>query len=125
MNIESIRDFCLSLPAASEYFPFDETTLAFRVVDKIFAMIDLEDTLWFVLKCDPDYAEDLRDRHPEITGAWHMNKKHWNQLNLYGCLSDELIKSLIVHSYMLVAKKIPKKVREEHPDILDFIKNKG
>ena len=125
MNIESIRDFCLSLPAASEYFPFDETTLAFRVVDKIFAMIDLEDTLWFVLKCDPDYAEDLRDRHTEITGAWHMNKKHWNQLNLYGYLSDELIKSLIVHSYMLVAKKIPKKVREEHPDILDFIKNKG
>ena len=60
MNVESVRDYCLSLPAASEYFPFDETTLAFRVVDKIFAMIDLEDTQWFVLKCDPDYALELR-----------------------------------------------------------------
>ena len=113
MNVESIRDYCLSLPAASEYFPFDETTLAFRVVDKIFAMIDLEDTQWFVLKCAPDYALELRDRHPEITGAWHMNKKHWNQLDLEGLLPDELILKLIRHSYDLVVKKLPRKTREQ------------
>ena len=113
MNVESIRDYCLSLPAASEYFPFDETTLAFRVVDKIFAMIDLEDTQWFVLKCDPDYALELRDRHPEITGAWHMNKKHWNQLDLEGLLPDNLIQSLIRHSYDLVVKKLSRKTREQ------------
>ena len=113
MNVESVRDYCLSLPAASEYFPFDETTLAFRVVDKIFAMIDLEDTQWFVLKCDPDYALELRDRHPEITGAWHMNKKHWNQLDLEGLLPDNLIQSLIRHSYDLVVKKLPRKTREQ------------
>lgn len=117
MNIESVRDFCLSLAAASEYFPFDETTLAFRVADKIFAMIDLEDTQWFVLKCDPDYALELRDRHPEIKGAWHMNKKHWNQIDLTGLLPDQLIQSLILHSYKLVASKLPKKVKEAHPDI--------
>ena len=111
MNIESIRDYCLTLPATSEYFPFDETTLAFRVADKIFAMIDLDDTEWFVLKCDPDYAVELRESHPEITGAWHMNKKHWNQINLYGQLSDELIQSLIRHSYDLVVKKLPKKTK--------------
>ena len=121
MNVESIRDYCLSLPAASEYFPFDETTLAFRVVDKIFAMIDLEDTQWFVLKCDPDYALELRDRHPEITGAWHMNKKHWNQLDLEGHLTDELIQKLISHSYKLVASKLPRKVKEAHPEITDVI----
>ena len=113
MNVESIRDYCLSLPAASEYFPFDETTLAFRVVDKIFGMIDLEDTQWFVLKCDPDYALELRDRHPEITGAWHMNKKHWNQLDLEGLLPDNLIQSLIRHSYDLVVKKLSRKTREQ------------
>ena len=113
MNVESIRDYCLSLPAATEYFPFDETTLAFRVVDKIFAMIDLEDTQWFVLKCDPDYALELRDRHPEITGAWHMNKKHWNQIDLEGLLPDELIQKLISHSYDLVVKKLPRKTREQ------------
>ena len=113
MNIESIRDYCLSLPATSEYFPFDETTLAFRVADKIFAMIDIEDTEWFVLKCDPDYAVELRESHPEITGAWHMNKKHWNQINLYGLLSDELILSLIRHSYDLVVQKLPRKTKTE------------
>ena len=113
MNVESIRDYCLSLPAATEYFPFDETTLAFRVVDKIFAMIDLEDTQWFVLKCAPDYALELRDRHPEITGAWHMNKKHWNQIDLEGLLPDELILKLIRHSYDLVVKKLPRKTREQ------------
>ena len=121
MNVESVRDYCLSLPAASEYFPFDETTLAFRVVDKIFAMIDLEDTQWFVLKCDPDYALELRDRHPEITAAWHMNKKHWNQLDLEGHLTDELIQKLILHSYKLVASKLPRKVKEAHPEIADAI----
>ena len=121
MNVESVRDYCLSLPATSEYFPFDETTLAFRVVDKIFAMIDLEDTQWFVLKCDPDYALELRDRHPEITAAWHMNKKHWNQLDLEGHLTDELIQKLILHSYKLVASKLPRKVKEAHPEIADAI----
>lgn len=117
MNVETIRDYCLSLPATSEYFPFDETVLAFRVADKIFAMIDLNDTEWFVLKCAPDYALELRDRHPEITAAFHMNKKHWNQLNINGMLSDELIRSLILHSYRLVAAKLPRKVKEAHPEI--------
>ena len=73
MNVEDIRAYCLSLPLADEYFPFDETTLAFRVQGKIFAMIDLDNTEWFVLKCDPDYAADQRDRYDEIRGAWHMN----------------------------------------------------
>lgn len=113
MDVEALRSYCLALPMASEDFPFDETTLVFRVKGKIFAMIDLEDTTWFVLKCDPDYAVELRESHPEITGAWHMNKKHWNQVNLYGLLSDELIQSLIRHSYDLVVKKLPKKTKQQ------------
>ena len=113
MDIESLRDYCLSLPLATEDFPFDESTLVFRIVGKIFAMVDLENTEWFVLKCNPDYALTLRDAHPEITGAWHMNKKHWNQINLYGTLTDELIQSLIRHSYNEVLKKLSRRVREE------------
>ena len=109
MNVENIREYCLTLPYATEDFPFDESTLAFRIKGNIFAMIDLENTEWFVLKCDPDYALELRDRHPEIKGAWHMNKKHWNQLDLSGSLSDTLIKELIRHSYNEVVKKLPKK----------------
>ena len=113
MNIESVRNYCLSLPHATEDFPFDETTLAFRIGGKIFAMIDLENAEWFVLKCEPDYAIELRDRYSEITGAWHMNKKHWNQLNLFGSLTDALICELICHSYNEVVKKMPRKLKIE------------
>ena len=109
MNIEDARIYCLSKPNATEDFPFDETTLAFRVENKIFAITDLENTKWFCVKCDADYAIELRDRYPQIAPAWHMNKKHWNQINLFGVLPDELIQHLIRHSYSEVVKKLPKK----------------
>lgn len=111
MNIESVREYCLSLPHATEDFPFDETTLAFRIGGRIFAMIDLERTEWFVLKCNPDMAIELREKYAEISPAWHMNKRHWNQINLFGYLSEELICSLIRHSYSLVFDKLPKAIR--------------
>lgn len=111
MNIESVREYCLSLPHATEDFPFDETTLAFRIGGRIFAMIDLERTEWFVLKCNPDMAIELREKYAEISPAWHMNKRHWNQINLFGYLSEELVCSLIRHSYSLVVQKLPKALR--------------
>ncbi|MDO4931711.1 MAG: MmcQ/YjbR family DNA-binding protein [Prevotellaceae bacterium] len=117
MDIETVRDYCLSLPFVTEDFPFDETTLVFRVREKIFAMLSLDNNEWFVLKCNPDYALELRDSYSEITPAWHMNKKHWNQLNLLGLLPDELITSLIRHSYNEVVKKMPKKNREGIPEL--------
>lgn len=123
MDVEALRSYCLALPMASEDFPFDETTLVFRVKGKIFAMIDLEDTTWVVLKCDPDYALDLRDSYAEIQGAWHMNKRHWNQINLFGSLSDSLIESLIRHSYALVVSKLPKRMKEECPALYTVTRN--
>lgn len=125
MNIEDLREYCLSLPLASEYFPFDESVLAFRVMDKIFAMIDLADTEWFVLKCDPELALELREEHPEINGAWHMNKKYWNQVSIFGSLSDSLIRSLIRHSYSEVVKKFTNKAKTGHPEILTITKDSG
>ena len=113
MNIESVREYCLSLPQTTEDFPFDEATLAFRIEGKIFAMVDLKKTEWFVLKCNPERALELRDRYMDISPAWHMNKKYWNQLNLYGALPDKLIRTLICHSYNEVVKKIPKRVIAE------------
>ena len=113
MDIEQVRNFCLTLPHVKEDFPFDETTLAFRVGGKIFAMVDLEDTEWFVLKCEPDYALDLREKYTDIKGAWHMNKKYWNQLNLTGALPDSLVRRLIIHSYNEVVKKLTKRTRME------------
>jgi predicted DNA-binding protein (MmcQ/YjbR family) len=113
MDIESVRAYCLSLPHAKEDFPFDETTLAFRVGGRIFAMQDLERTEWFVLKCEPSYALELREQYVEISGAWHMNKRHWNQLNLFGMLSNRLVEHLICYSYNEVVKKIPKRTKAE------------
>lgn len=117
MNVEEIRNYCLSLPLATEDFPFDETTLVFRVLGKIFAMIDLEDTQWFVLKCDPELALDLRDRHLEIKGAWHMNKKYWNQVDIFGALPSVQIMRMIDHSYAEVVKKMTAKAKRANPAI--------
>lgn len=117
MDVESVRDYCLSLPRATEDFPFDDVTLAFRVEGRIFAMVDLESIDWFVLKCDPERAVELRERYSEITPAWHMNKRHWNQINLFGSLSDELVCALIRHSYSAVVLKLPRSVRQAHPEI--------
>ena len=117
MNVESLREYCLSLPLATEDFPFDETTLVFRVVGKIFAMLDLERPDFVSLKCNPDYALQLREEHPEISGAWHMNKKYWNQVNLSGHLEDELVQGLVRHSYAEVVKKLTRKERAEHEEI--------
>ena len=117
MDIESIREYCLSLPKVTEDFPFDDTTLVFRIGGKIFAMMDLEDASKLTLKSDPNQALILRDKYSEISGAWHMNKKYWNQLNLYGQLSDTLVKQLIRHSYSEVVKKFPKKRQQEFPNL--------
>ena len=117
MNVEEIREYCLSLPLATEDFPFDESILAFRVLGKVFAMIDLDDTKWFVLKCDADYAVALREENAEIKPAWHMNKRYWNQIDIYGGLSDCFIRSIIDHSYSEVVKKMPRKNCIEHPEI--------
>lgn len=118
MDIESIREYCLSLPLATEDMPFGEDCLVIRLCGKIFACIGLTRPDYFVLKCDPDYAIDLQDRYPEITPAWHWNKKHWIQLQLRGSLQDSIITSLIHHSYAQVAAKLGKKVKEAHPEIL-------
>lgn len=117
MNIESLREYCLSLPLVTEDFPFDETTLVFRVVGKIFAMTDLDRPDMVSLKCNPDYALQLREEHAEISGAWHMNKKYWNQVNLSGHLEDELVQGLVRHSYAEVVKKLTRKERAEHEEI--------
>lgn len=115
MEIEEVREYCLSLPLATEDFPFDETTLAFRVMGRIFAMIDLDNISWFVLKCQPDYAIELRDKYNGINPAFHMNKKHWNQVIFKeGDVPDSLTKDLILHSYNQVILKFTGKQKREY-----------
>ncbi len=113
MNIEDARLYCLSKPNATEDFPFDETTLVFRIENKIFACVDLLNVKWFCLKCEPERAIDLRDKYSQITPAWHWNKKYWNQLDIE-LLPDTLVCELIDHSYSEVIKKLPKKQRVKY-----------
>lgn len=120
MNIEQIREYCLSLPMATEDFPFDETTLVFRIMGRIFVLTDLEVNERISLKCDPEYAQELRAKHHEIEAAWHMNKKYWNQVNYQSLLDDELIKRLIRHSYQQVVRKLPKSVKAQAPAITEI-----
>lgn len=118
MDLEEVRNYCLSLPLATEDQPFGEDNLIFRVCDKIFARLSLDGDDYIAVKCNPDYAIELRDTYAEIEPAYHWNKKYWNQLRLKGSLSESLIKSLIRHSYAEVVAKMTKKVKTEHPEIL-------
>jgi len=120
MDIEQIREFCLSLPHVTEDMAFGDDYLLLRVCDKIFACIGLVRTDYFVVKCDPDYAIALRDRYPDIEPAWHWNKRYWNQVSIKGTLSAPFIQQLIRHSYTEVVKKLPRRIKAEFPEIQDI-----
>lgn len=109
MNIEQFRDYCLSLPMATEDMPFDDTVLVFRLKGKIFGAVILDIPNLVVLKCEPEYASELREHYSAIEPAHHWNKKYWNQIHLDGQVSDELVKSLCEHSFKEVNKKLPKR----------------
>ena len=112
MDIEKIRDYCLSKPKVEESFPFGEDTLVFKVGSKIFVLLNLVFPHSINLKCDPEKAIELRESYDEIQPGYHMNKKHWNTVDLTGTLSNDLIISIIDHSYDMVVKGLTKKERE-------------
>ncbi len=113
MNIEAFRTYCLSKPKATEHFPFDESTLVFKVANKMFALTGLERRPFQVnLKCDPERATILREQFDGvILPGYHMSKKHWNTIILEGAIADDFLKELIDHSYDLIIQSLPKKVR--------------
>jgi predicted DNA-binding protein (MmcQ/YjbR family) len=106
MNIELLRDYCLSKPGVTESFPFGEETLVFKVYGKIFALANLEGDPTLNLKCDPSLALDLRERFASVLPGYHMNKKHWNTILLDGSIPDREVFSWIDHSYELVSGKL-------------------
>ena len=106
MNIEELRDYALSLKNVSESFPFGNDTLVFKVDNKIFLLVSLSsEILQFNVKCEPEYAIELREQYSCIQPGYHMNKKHWNTIVVDGQLSSKQIKQFIGDSYFLVAKK--------------------
>ncbi len=114
MNLVDIREFCLSLPFATEDTPFDDSTLCFRIGRKIFALTDLEKLpLSINLKCVPEIAQRLREKYSSIKPGYHMNKLHWNTIIIDGELSDKFIKQMIAHSYTIIFDSLPKKTKKE------------
>lgn len=112
MHIEAFREFCLSLPAATEDFPFDEQTLVFKVGGKMFALTDIELFESINLKCDPEKAVELREQYEGVLPGYHMNKKHWNTVLTDGSVPDRLLKEWTRDSYELVKAGLPRKTRE-------------
>lgn len=117
MNIETLHRYCTEKKGVTETFPFDEDTLVFKVLGKIFALTSLasweEGLARINLKCEPEKAIQLRQEHSAILPGFHMNKKHWNTVFLENTLPDSFIKEMIDHSYKMVVKSLPKKYQKE------------
>ncbi len=111
MNIELLRDYCLTKKEVEETFPFDEDTLVFKVLGKAFALISLKEPDSVNLKCDPERAIELRQTYEAVKPGYHMNKKHWNTVYFNLDLSDKELRLLIDHSYDMVVKGMPKKMQ--------------
>lgn len=106
MDIETLREYCLSKPDAEESFPFGPETLVFKAQGKVFLLMGLDNPeLRFNVKCDPDKAIELREEFPCVLPGFHMNKKHWNTIVVDGSISSKQLKEWIDWSYDLVTGK--------------------
>jgi len=117
MNIEELRLYCTVKKGVTESFPFDEHTLVFKVMGKMFALLSLERRPTQVnLKCNPEWSIELREEHDGIViPGYHMSKKHWNTVYVEQ-LNPSITKKMIDHSYELVVSKLPKKLQQELQD---------
>jgi len=116
MHVERLRDFCIAKKGVTEHFPFDNVTLVFKVMGKIFVLTRIDKWEQGVqcvnLKCDPEKAEELREVYEGVQPGWHSNKKHWNTVTVNNSdVSDDLAVALINHSYDMVVKGLTKKIQ--------------
>lgn len=123
MDPDALRKICLSFPGAYEDYPFGPETAVFKVRahgsggarngGKVFALSSMTTDGYVNLKCEPSLAVQLRAVHPEITGAWHMNKNHWNGVRLDGALPTGMIRDMVEDSYDLVVAGLSRKQQEQ------------
>ena len=114
MQVDAFREYCLGQAGVTESSPFGPDNLVFKVGGKMFALLALDEIPPAAnLKCDPDHALELRDRFEEVTPGYHMNKKHWNTVQLVGGIPEAEIRRMIDHSYALVVQGLPKAQREK------------
>ncbi len=112
MDIETFREFCLSLPHTTEGFPFGPDTLVFSIGGKMYALTNIETFESVNLKCDPEKAIELRETYPGVQPGYHMNKKHWNTVSFHANIPETLIRSWITDSYTLVKAGLPRSIRD-------------
>jgi predicted DNA-binding protein (MmcQ/YjbR family) len=113
MNVETFRTYCLSKKEVTESFPFNVSTLVFKVAGKMFALCDVDTFAAINLKCDPDRSNELREIYTGINPGYHMNKHHWNTVSMAEDVPENLIYELIDHSYDLIVQSLPRKKRDE------------
>lgn len=114
MNVETIRDYCLAKAGVTESFPFGGDALVFKVGSKMFALLSTESQPTTLnLKCDPEWAVQLREEHDAVMPGFHMNKTHWNTITISGRVRTSDVHEWIDHSYELVRKSLPKAVQAE------------
>jgi predicted DNA-binding protein (MmcQ/YjbR family) len=112
MNVEKIRDHCLIKKGVEESFPFDNSTLVFKVGGKIFLLLSLDESpVQFNVKCQPDKAVELREKYSSVRPGYHMNKQHWNTIVCDGSAAEKLIFEWIDNSYDLIVKTLPAKTK--------------
>ncbi|MEO8399270.1 MAG: MmcQ/YjbR family DNA-binding protein [Ignavibacteriaceae bacterium] len=116
MNLEIIREYCLKKKGVEEESPFGVDNPVYKVMGKIFLIASLNPPITINVKCNPSKAIDLRERYEEVQPGYHMNKKHWNTIDLEGTLKDNLILEMINHSYDLVVEGLSKKEKEKLKD---------
>lgn len=113
MTRQEIIDFCLTLPAAYEDYPFDNitesgkwTVMRHRANKKSFASIyERNGKLCVNLKCEPVEADLLRQLFQDVMPGYHMNKVHWNTILIGGDVSAEELMRQIQVSYELIRPK--------------------
>ena len=111
-NIEAVREYCLSKKGVEETFPFDNDTLVFKVLGKMFLLTSLTTSPFrFNVKCDPIIAIESREQYPFIIPGFHMDKTHWNTITISENVSPQFVANWIDHSYELVIRKMSKKTQ--------------
>jgi predicted DNA-binding protein (MmcQ/YjbR family) len=113
MDLESFREYCLKKRGASEDTPFGEDVLVFKIDGKMFTLAPLDEIPATAnLKCDPDLALELRDRYEQVRPGYHMNKRHWNTVEIDSGIPDAELRKMIDHSYELVVKRLRRAKRK-------------
>ena len=118
MNIEDVRNYCLALPNTTECFPFDEVSLVFKVENKMFLLLPLDaEEPQLAVKCDPDFAVELRRKYAAVEPAYHFNKKYWNTIYLNRDMPRLDVEDWILHSFHEVISKLPKRIQDLYKDV--------